>query len=79
MAPLFFFIHYEGRDALKGDPMTLQQLLITEELVNHMKAAFPPKPYTPGMSLEEVAYAEGTQAPIQRLERLLQKRNARGR
>jgi len=59
--------------------MTAKQLLITEDLVDHMKAAFPPKPYTPGMSLEEIAYAQGTQEPIHRLEQLLQKRNARGR
>ena len=59
--------------------MSHKNLLITEELVDHMKAAFPPKPYTPGTSLDEVAYAEGTQAPIHRLEQLLSMKTARGR
>jgi len=56
-----------------------QNLLITEELVDYMKAAFPPEPYEPGMTLAEIAFAEGKQKPIQRLEQLLRKRNARGR
>jgi len=59
--------------------MAPKQLLITEDLVNHMKAAFPPLPYSPGMTLEELAYAQGTQEPIIRLEQMLQQRNARGR
>ena len=59
--------------------MALQNLLLNEDLIDHMKAAFPPKPYVPGMSLDEVAYNQGTQAPIEHLEHLLRKRNARGR
>ena len=59
--------------------MAIREFLINEELLNHMKAAFPPKPYTPGMSLDEVAFNQGSQAPIEHLERLLRKKNARGR
>jgi len=59
--------------------MAMKDLLITEELVTHMQAAFPVEPYKPGMSLAEVAFAEGTQKPIRHLELILQKRNARGR
>ena len=59
--------------------MAMKDLLITEELVNHMRAAFPPVPFKPGMSLAEVAFSEGTQKPIRHLEIILQKRNARGR
>ena len=59
--------------------MPKKDILITEDLVEYMRAAFQPKPYTPGMTLEEVAFAAGTQEPIDRLELLLQKRNARGR
>ena len=59
--------------------MAQPNLLITEELIDHLKAAFPPKAYTPGMTLEEVAHAAGTQEPIIRLERLLHQRNKRGR
>ena len=59
--------------------MELKSLLITEELVDHMKAAYPPKPYAPGMSLDEVAFNQGSQAPIEHLEHLLRKRNARSR
>ena len=59
--------------------MAMKDLLITEELVAHMRAAFQPEPYTPGMTLDEVAYNEGTQAPIRHLEIILQKRIARSR
>ena len=59
--------------------MPLKDLLITSELVDHMKAAFQPVTYKPGMTLEEVAFAAGTQAPIQHLEIILQKRIARSR
>lgn len=63
----------------KETPMAMKDLLITEELVNHMRAAFPEEPYKPGMTLDEVAYAAGQQKPIRHLELILQKRNARGR
>ena len=56
--------------------MAIKDLLITSELVDHMKAAFPVVTYKPGMPLEEVAFAAGTQAPIQHLEIILQKRIA---
>ncbi len=56
-----------------------QSINITEDLVTHMRAAFPPMHYKPGMSLEEVAFAQGTQEPIIRLEQLLHQRNKRGR
>jgi hypothetical protein len=59
--------------------MAIKDLLITSELVDHMKAAFPSVTYKPGMSLEEVAFAAGAQAPIQHLEIILQKRIARSR
>ncbi len=59
--------------------MAPKDILITEDLVDHMKAAFPLKPYQPGMPLDEVAFNQGTQEPIHHLERLLRKRNARGR
>ncbi len=56
-----------------------KNLLVTEDLIDHMKAAFPPKPYSPGMLLEEIAFNQGTQLPIEHLEYLLRKRNARAR
>jgi len=59
--------------------MAPKNLLITEDLIEHLKAAFPLKPYEPGMALEEVAYNQGTQAPIDRLEHLLQMKTARGK
>lgn len=59
--------------------MATKNLLLNEDLIDHMRAAFPPKPYAPGMLLEEVAFNQGTQAPIEHLEQLLRKRNARGR
>ena len=59
--------------------MALKDFLVTEELVQHMKAAFPVKPYEPGMELAVIAHNEGTQKPIRHLELILQKRNARGR
>jgi len=59
--------------------MAPKNILITEDLVNYMKAAFPPKHYQPGMPLDEVAFNQGTQEPIHHLEQLLRKRNARGR
>ena len=58
---------------------TNKNLLITEDLIDHLKAAFPVKSYTPGMTLEAVAHNAGTQEPITRLERLLKQRNERGR
>ena len=59
--------------------MAIKDLLITQELVDHMKAAFQPVTYKPGMTLDEVAWNAAKQEPIQHLERLLQKRIARSR
>lgn len=58
---------------------TNKNLLITEDLINHLKAAFPLVPYAPGSTLESIAFNQGTQEPIIRLERLLKQRNERGR
>ena len=59
--------------------MSTQNLLVTEDLVNHMEKAFPEKPYKPGMTLDEVAHNQGTQDPINHLKYLLQKRSKRSR
>ena len=59
--------------------MAIRDLLITQELVDHMKAAFPPTDYKPGMPLDEVAFNAGKQEPIRHLEIILQKRIARSR
>lgn len=57
--------------------MSAQNAPITPELLTYMEKAFPPRPYKPGMPLDEVAYYEGTQAPIIRLRELLERRNKR--
>jgi hypothetical protein len=54
-------------------------ILVTEDLISHLEKAFPAKPYQPGMPMEEVAYAQGTQEPIIHLKQMLHKRNKRGR
>ena len=59
--------------------MSTQNLLVTEDLVTHMEKAFPETVYKPGMTLDEVAYRQGTQDPINHLKYLLRKRNQRGR
>ena len=59
--------------------MATKNLLVTEDLLTHMEKAFPETPYRPGMPLDEVAYYQGAQAPINHLRMLLQKRNKRSR
>lgn len=67
----------KGRKQPKETPMSAQTAPITQELLTYMEKAFPPKPYRPGMPFDEVAYNEGTQAPINRLKEMLERRNKR--
>lgn len=57
--------------------MSSTPIPITLELLTYMEKAFPRKPYKPGDEFAPTAYNEGTQAPIQRLRELLERRNKR--